>query len=134
MRTERRKVTMPGMGRPVQQQRRQVEYATKADVEILAAEVHGFREATAAEIRGLRESTKADVEVLAAEIRGLREATGAQIQGLREATDARLDRIERQIERMAADHRATVRWIVGSALALGALMMAMLRFGQTGVG
>ena len=116
---------MPGMSRPVQQQpqRRQVEYATKADVEILAAEVHGFREATEAEIRGLRE------------------ATDAQIQGFREATDARLDaqdraleRIERQIERMAADHRATVRWIVGAALALGALMMAMLEFGQTGGG
>ena len=99
------------MSRPVQQ-RRQIEYATKADVDILAAEV-----------------------------RGLRESTEAQIQGFREATDARqdaqghaLDRIERQIERMAADHRATVRWIVGSALALGGLMLAMLRFGQTGVG
>ena len=113
----------------------------EGDVEILAAEVHGFREATAAEIRGLRESTKADVEVLAAEIQGFREATAAEIRGLREATDARLDaqdrtleRIERQIERMAADHRATVRWIVGAALALGALMMAMLEFGQTGGG
>ena len=146
MRTERWEVTMPSMSRPVQQQqRRQVEYATKADVEILAAEVHGFREATAAEIkgsreataaeiRGLRESTKADVEVLAAEIQGFREATAAEIRGLREAADARLDRIERQIERMAADHRTTVRWIVGAALALGTLMTAMLRFGQTGGG
>ena len=165
---------MPNMSRPVQQ-RRQVErqpaeYATKADVEILAAEVHGFREATEAEIRGLRESTKADVEVLAAEvreyrksteaeIRGLRESvdarfekveaeireyrksTEAEIRGFREATDARLsahdqmlDRIERHLERMAVDHRAAVRWIVGSALALGGLILAVLRFGQTGVG
>ena len=149
---------MPNMGRPVQQ-RRQVEYATKADVDILAAEVHGFREATAAEIRGLRESTKADVEVLAAEIRGLREATEAQIQGSREATEAQIQgfreatearqnaqdqtlaRIERTLERMDqrfddqdARHRATVRWIVGAVLAMGGLVLAALRFGQPGVG
>ena len=136
---------MPNMSRPVQQ-RRQVErqpaeYATKADVEVLAAEVRGFREATEAEIRGLRESTKADVEVLAAEVREYRKSTEAEIRGFREATDARLNahdqmlaRIERQIERMAADHRATVRWIVGSALALGGLIVAMLRFGHPGVG
>ena len=113
---------MLNMNRPVQQHR-QVEYATKADFEVLAAEV-----------RGLRESTDAQIQ-------GFRKATDAQIQGFRESTDARqdaqshaLDRIERQIERMAVDHRATVRWIVGSALALGGLMLAMLRFGQTGVG
>ena len=94
-----------------------------------------------AEIRGLRESTKADVEVLAAEVREYRKSTEAEIRGFREATDARLNahdqmlaRIERQIERMAADHRATVLWIVGSALALGGLIVAMLRFGHPGVG
>ena len=152
---------MPGMSRPVQQQqqRRQVEYATKADVEILAAEVHGFREATAAEIRGLRESTKADVEVLAAEIRGLREATEAQIQGFRETTEAqiqgfreatevRLDaqdqaqvRMERTLERIDqrfddqdARHRASVRWIVGAVLAMGGLILTALSFGQPGGG
>ena len=145
---------MPSMSRPVQQQRRQVEYATKADVEILAAEVHGFREATEAEIRGLREateaeiralreSTKADVEVLAAEIRGSREATKAEIRALRESTDARLnvhdqtlERIERTLERIDqrfddqnARHKATVRWIIGAVLTLGGLILAALRFG-----
>ena len=40
---------MPMMSRPVQQ-RRQVEYATKADVEIPAAGIRGFREATDARL------------------------------------------------------------------------------------
>ena len=134
---------MPGMSRPVQRQRRQVEYATKADVGILAAEIHGFREAIKAEIRALRESTKADVEVLAAEIRGFREATKAEIRALRESTDARLnahdqtlERIERTLERIDqrfddqnARHKATVRWVIGAALTLGGLILAALRFG-----
>ena len=63
---------MPGMSRPVQQ-RRQVEYATKADVEVLAAEIRGLREATEAQIQGFRETIE------------------AQIQGFREATEVRLD-------------------------------------------
>ena len=127
---------MPGMSRPVQQQRRQVEYATKADVGILAAEVHGFRESTEAEIRGLREANEA-------QIRGLREANEAQIQGFRESTEARLnahdqalERIERTLERidkrfddLNARHRATVRWIIGAALTLGGLILAALGFG-----
>ena len=99
---------MPDMSRPVQRQRRQVEYATKADVGILAAEVHGFREATAAEIRGLRESTKADVEVLAAEIRGLREATEAQIQGFREATEAQIQGFREAIEAQIQGFREAI--------------------------
>ena len=118
---------MPNMSRSVQQrrpvERQPAEYATKADVEVLAAEV-----------RGLRESVDARFEKVDAEIRGFREAIEAEFRGFREATEARLAAIERQIGRMAADHRATVRWIVGSALALAGLMVAMLRFGQTGVG
>ena len=125
---------MPNMSRPVQQrrpvERQPAEYAAKADVEVLAAEIRGLREAVdarfekvEAEIRGLRESVEARFEKVEAEIRGLRESV-----------DARLAAIERQIERMAADHRATVRWIVGSAVALAGLMVAMLRFGQTGGG
>ena len=142
---------MPNMSRPVQQ-RRQVGYATKADVEILTAEVHGFREATEVEIRGFRESAKADVGVLAAEIRGLRESTEAELRAQRESTDSRLhahglvlERIERQIERLdrryddlskqgVADHRATIRWIAGAVLALGGMLLAVLRFGRIGVG
>ena len=109
---------MPNMGRPVQQ-RRQVEYAAKADVEVLAAEV-----------RGHRESTKADVQVLSAEMLGFREAVDARLN----THDQALDRIERRLERLSADHRATVRWIIGSALALGGLFLTILRFGRTGIG
>ena len=98
-----------------------------------------------AEIRGLRESTKADVKILAADIRGFREATEAEIRAQRESTDARLDahgqvlnRIERQIERVDANRRATIQWIVGTVLT-GVLVVAAIsgvavRFVQTGGG
>ena len=116
---------MPGMSRPVQQQRRQVEYATKADVGILAAEVHGFRESTEAEIRGLREANEAQIQ-------GFRESTEARLN----AHDQALERIERTLERidkrfddLNARHRATVRWIIGAALTLGGLILAALGFG-----
>ena len=55
---------MPSMSR-FAQQRRQVEYATKADVGILAAEVRGFRESTEAEICGLREATETELRAQA---------------------------------------------------------------------
>ena len=101
------------MSRPAQQ-RQPPEYATRADVGVLAAEVRGLREATEAELRAQRESN--DVRL------------HAQDQALE-----RIERqIERQIERLAADHRATVRWIIGSVLASAGLILAILRFGQTG--
>ena len=52
----------------------------------------------------------------------------------RDAHGRALDRIKRQLERLSADHRAIVRWIVGSALALDGLLVAMFGFGQIGVG
>ena len=92
---------MPGMSRLVQQQRRQVEYATKADVEILAAEVHGFREATEARLN-------------------------AHDQAL-ERIERTLERIDKRFDDQDARHRATVRWIIGSVLTLGGLILAALR-------
>ena len=64
------------------------------------------------------------------------------------AHDQALERIERHLERIdrrfddhAERHRATIRWIIGAAVALAGLILAVpglilaiLRFGQTGVG
>ena len=104
------------MSRPAQQ-RQPPEYATKADVGVLAAEVRGLREATEAELRAQRESNDARLH--------------AQDQAL-ERLERQNERLERQIERLAADHRATVRWIIGSVLASAGLILAIMRFGQTG--
>ena len=106
--------------------------SSKAEVEVLAAEVRGFRESTEAEIRELRESSKAEVEVLAAELRAQRESNDARLHAHDQAFERIERQFERQLERLAADHRATIRWIIGSVLALGGLILAILRFGQTG--
>ena len=54
---------MPGMRSPAQQVRGQpVEYATKADVQVPAAEIRGFRESVEAELRAQREAADARFE------------------------------------------------------------------------
>ena len=77
-----------------------------------------------------------------AEFRAQRESTDARLDAHGQAlerTERQFERIERQFERMAANHRAAIRWIVGTALtsglvvaAIGGLVVALLRFGQTG--
>ena len=108
------------------------EEVTAVKVEIAAVKAGGAAveaEITAVEAR-LRESVDARFEKVEAEIRALPESTDARP----DAHGQALDRIERQLERLSADHRTEVRWIVGSALALGGLMVTMLKFVQAGGG
>lgn len=98
---------MPNMSGSVEQ-RRQAEYAPKADFETLAAEIRGFREATEARL-------DARYQVLV-------------------RMERTLERIDQRFDDLDTRHRATFRWIIGSALASGCLFLAALRFGQTGVG
>ena len=121
MRIGKKEVIMPNMDRLAQQQR-PVEYATKADVEVLAAEVRGFREATEARFEKVDARLTAHDQVL-------------------DRIERHLERIDRRFDDQAERHRATIRWIVGVAVALAGLILAVpglilaiLRFGQTGVG
>ena len=84
--------------------------------------LRGFREA---EIRGLREATKADVEVPAAEIRSFRGATEARVSEHDQAPErmeGTLERIDQRFDDQDARNRATVRWIIGAVLTLGGRM------------
>ena len=110
------------MSRPAQQ-RQPPEYATKADVGVLAAEVRGLREATEAELRAQRESNDARLHA--------QDQALERLERQNERLERQIERLERQIERLAADHRATVRWIIGSVLASAGLILAIMRFGQT---
>ena len=106
-----REVIIPDMRSPVRQTLEQpVEYATKADVQVLAAEIRALRESMEAELRAQREATDARFEKVEAELRAQREATDArfekveaELRALRETMEAEL---RAQRETMAAELRA----------------------------
>ena len=116
----------------------------KAEIAGVKAEIAGVEARLREEIAGVKaEVAGVEARVAAVEAKLREEIAGvkAEIRAQRESTDARLDahgqaldRIERQFERLSADHRTRVRWIVGSALALAGLMVTMLKFVQTGGG
>ena len=110
---------MPGMRSPAQQAREQpVEYATKVDFQVLAAEIRGFRESVEAELRAQREATdvrfeKVEVELrtqretMVTELRAQRETMEAELRAQREATDVRFEKVEAELraQREATDVR-----------------------------
>ena len=97
------------MSRPVQQ-RRQVEYATQADVGTPAAEVRGLRESTETEIRAQRESVDARFE----KIQGLLESQQELIKVLLEGqvqSAARFDRQDARLDNL-------LKWGIGGLVAV----------------
>ena len=91
---------MPGMRSPAQQMpERPVEYATQADVQILAAEIRGLREAMEAELRAQRESADARFE----KVEGLLEGQQELIRMLSsriDKVDARFDKVDARFEKV----------------------------------
>ena len=107
---------MSGMRSPAQQVREQpVEYATQADVRVLAAEIRGLREAMEAELRAQRESADARIE----KVEGLLEGRQELIRML----SSRIDRVDVPRERGDTRFDSILWWGVGI------LVVAMLGFG-----
>ena len=119
----KRKIIILGMRVPAQQMREQpVEYATKADIQVLAAEIRGLRESMGAELRAQRESTDAHFE----KIEGLLEGQQELIRMLAsriDQVDAHLGRIDAHLDRIDARRESLLKWCVG------VLVAAMIGFG-----
>ena len=106
---------MPGMRSPAQQAPAQpVEYATQADVQVLAAEIRGLRESMEAELRTLRESMEA-------ELRTLRESMEAELRTLRESMEARFNRVDARFDSLL---NWAVGLLVGAMVGFGGLIFA----------
>ena len=89
------------------------------------------------EAKGVEERLRQEITAINTEIREQRASTNAQLGAHGQA----FGRIEQRFERLSAEHRTRIRWIIGSAIALGALMVSlgglmvnMLQFVQTGGG
>ena len=85
----------------------------RADVAELRATLDAQREATRADIETLREATRADIETLRASVETFREATRADIAELRAEQAGRETRL--------------IKWVVGTALVVGTLIVGALR-------
>ena len=101
------------------------------DVAQGAAAEQGRELATRADIETLRETTRADIKELRADIQTLREATRADIKELRALIETsrettRADIAELRAEQARAETRL-IKWIVGTALVVGALLVGVLR-------
>ena len=116
--------------------------ATRADIETL-------REATRADIETLRETTRADIETLRAAFDAQREATRADFAELRATLDTQREAIRADFETLRAGvetfREATradiaelraeqagretrlIKWVVGTALVVGTLIVGALR-------
>ena len=121
---------MPGMRSPAQQAlERPVEYATQADVQILAAEIRGLREAMEAELRAQRESTDVRFKTVEDLLEGQQELIGMlssridQVDARLDRVDARLERVDARLERVDARFDSLLKW------GIGLLVGAMVGFG-----
>ena len=110
--------------------------AAVVDVAQEAAAEHGRELATRGDIAELRaavdaqrEATRADIETLRAGVETLRETTRADIETLRQAT--RADMAEMRAAQAGMETRL-IKWVVGTALVVGALIVGVLRLAPGG--
>ncbi len=87
--------------------------ATRTDVETVRAGVEKVRETTRADIAEVREAARADARTIQASIETLRETTRADIAEVR-AEQARME-------------TRLIKWVVGTSLVVGALIVGVLR-------
>ena len=91
--------TLPGRRSPVQQAlERLVEYATQADVRILAAEIRGLREAMETELRAQRETMDARIE---------------KVEGLLEGQQELIRMLSSRLGRVDARFDSLLKWGIG---------------------
>ena len=100
------------------------ELATRGDIAELRAAFDAQREATRTDIETLRASVETLRETTRADIEALRETTRADIGTLRQAT--RADMADMRAEQAGMETRL-IKWVVGTALVVGALIVGVLR-------
>ena len=112
--------------------------ATRADTSELRAMLDAQREATRTDIAELRatldaqrEATRTDIAELRATLDAQREATRADIAELRATLDAQREATRADIAELRAEHARAetrlIKWVVGTALVVGALIVGVLR-------
>ncbi len=117
--------------------------ATKADIELVKADIEALRQETKAgiealrqetkagielvkaDIEALRQETKADIELVKADIEALRQETKAGIEALRQETKAGIEALRQETKAdIATAKNGIIMWVVGLNTAMVGLIIA----------